>query len=106
MVAAAAAVATAVGAVVADQGPAAHDAAAERAAEIGKAWAREYVTVLRGQARSPVGAWPGTMSEARRRIVLQLAIALEPGRLDELARLANVAAKRRWHEVSEPDLEP
>lgn len=81
------------------------DAAAERAMQIGAAWAREYVRTLRAQERAPVGAWPGTMSEARRQIVIKLAVALEPGRLNELARLTNVAARRGWQELCEPDPE-
>jgi len=88
-----------------DGDPQARDFLAERASTIGEAWAHEYVRDLRNHARAPVGAWPGTMSEARRRIVTQLAIALAPERLDELARMANLAAKRGWQAVCEPDLE-
>ncbi len=81
------------------------DLLAERASKIGEAWADEYVRDLRRHARGPVGAWPGTMSEARRRVVTQLAIALAPERVEELARVANLAAKRGWKTVCEPDLE-
>lgn len=82
------------------------DSFTERASQIGEAWAHEYVRDLQAQARAPVGAWPGTMSEARRRVVVQLAVVLDPERLNALARVANLAAKRGWQEVCEPDLEP
>lgn len=76
----------------------------ERASQIGAAWAEEYVRVLRAHARAPVGGWPGTMSEARRRVVTELAIV--PDRLQELARVVNVAARRGWQKLCRPDLEP
>ena len=90
------------GAVAAE---ASRDSLAERASAIGEAWAHEYLRDLQAQARAPVGAWPGTMSEARRRVVIHLAIALDPERLNELARVANLAARRGWREVCQPDLE-
>lgn len=93
------------GAVAADGAPPPRDFLAERASQIGEAWAKEYLRDLQAHARAPVGAWPGTMSEARRRIVSQLAIVLAPERLQELARVANLAARRGWQEVCEPDLE-
>ena len=96
------------GAVAADPDPP-RDFLAERASQIGQAWAHEYVRDLQTHERAPVGAWPGTMSEARRRVVTQLvtklAIVLAPERLDELARVTNLAAKRGWQAVCEPDLE-
>jgi hypothetical protein len=97
------AVAKVAGAVAADGPP--RDFLAERASQIGAAWAEEYVRDLQAHARAPVGAWPGTMSEARRRVVTQLAIVLAPERLQELARVANLAARRGWQMVSEPDPE-
>lgn len=93
------------GAVAADVEPA-RDALTDRASRIGEAWARDYVRELREQERAPVGAWPGTMREARMRVRSRLAIVLEPDRLDELARVANLAARRGWQKVCEPDLEP
>ena len=84
---------------------AADDRLAEDASQIGEAWADEHVLELHAQARAPVGAWPGTMSEARRCVVSQLAVGLDPLRLDELARVANLAARRGWREVCEPDPE-
>ena len=93
------------GAVVADGAPPPPDFLAERASQIGSAWAEEYRRELHANARAAIGAWPGTMSEARRRVVTQLAIVLAPDRLQELARVVNLAARRGWHEASEPDPE-
>jgi len=76
-----------------------------RASQIGDAWAQEYLRDLQARARAPVGAWPGTMSEARSRVVSQLAIVLPAERLQELARVANLAARRGWQKACEPDLE-
>jgi hypothetical protein len=91
--------------VDADGKPAARDALAERATRIGEAWAREYVRDLRARSRAPIGAWPGTMTEARMRVASGLSVALDSQRLLELARVANLAARRGWQEVSEPDPE-
>ena len=77
----------------------------ERASQIGDAWAEEYLRDLQARARAPVGAWPGTMSEARSRVVSKLAIVLAPERLQELARVANLAARRGWQKACQPDLE-
>jgi hypothetical protein len=90
---------------VAAEAQARRDTLTDRASQIGAAWVDEYVRELRVQERSPVGAWPGTMSEARMRVFSRLAIVLAPERLDELARVANLAARRGWREVCEPDLE-
>jgi hypothetical protein len=91
--------------VAADGAPPPRDFLAERASQIGEDWAKDYLRDLQAHARAPVGAWPGTMSEARRRVVTQLAIVLAPERLQELARIANLAARREWQKACEPDLE-
>jgi hypothetical protein len=91
--------------VAADDAASPRDFLAERASQIGAAWAEDYVRDLQAHARAPVGAWPGTMSEARSRVVMQLAIVLAPERLQELARVANLAARRGWHMLCEPDPE-
>lgn len=72
---------------------------------IGEKWAHEIVCSLRSVDREIIGAWPGTMREARTRVrvALQTRIALEV--IDELARVAYLAARRGWQEVSEPDPE-
>jgi len=81
------------------------DFLAERASQIGDAWVQEYLRNLQADARAPIGAWPGTMSEARSRVVSQLAIVLAPERLNELARVANLAARRGWQKACERDPE-
>ena len=72
---------------------------------IGEAWAHELVRSLRSVDREIVGAWPGTMREARTRVCVGLRTELERSVIDELARIAYVAARRGWQEVSEPDPE-
>ena len=93
------------GAVAANGAPPPPDFLAERASQIGAAWAEEYLRELQANERAAIGAWPGTMSEARRRVVTQLAIVLAPARLQELARVVNLAARRGWQKASEPDPE-
>ena len=75
---------------------------------IGEEWARELVRSLRSVDREIIGAWPGTMREARARVCVALRTELERGErgaLDEVARVAYLAARRGWQEVSEPDPE-
>lgn len=79
---------------------------ASMATSIGQAWAEECVSTLRAQERDIVGAWPGTIREARRRMLARAPIKLETDKLDELARMVNLAARRGWDAISEPDLEP
>jgi hypothetical protein len=105
-VARAAIAAHAAAAIVAASIERAREVLANRASQIGEAWVREYLRELQDQARAPVGEWPGTVREARMRVRSRLAIVLEPDRLDELARVANLAARRSWRKVREPDLEP
>jgi len=76
------------------------------AASIGEAWASELVHSLRSDDREVIGAWPGTMSEARMRIRVVLRMKLDAQVIDELARIANLAARRGWQEVSQADPEP
>ena len=75
------------------------------AVAIGEAWAREIVRSLLSVDRQIIGAWPGTMREARSRVRVALRTRLELAVIDELARVAYLAARRGWHEVSEPDPE-
>ncbi len=77
-----------------------------RAGQVGEAWSHEYVRELRAQNRDIVGGWPGTLREARRRVLASMPRNLDPLLLDELARITNLAARRCWESVSEPDLEP
>ena len=82
------------------------DALAPLAVSIGEAWTRELVRTLRDSDREIVGAWPGTMREARMRVMTRVRTRLDTIVLDDLARVANLAARRCWLEISEPDLEP
>jgi hypothetical protein len=63
------------------------------------------VRTLRDSEREIIGAWPGTMREARMRVLARLHRQLDLSLLDELARLVTVAARREWHQVSQPDPE-
>ena len=72
---------------------------------VGEAWATETVRALRQDDREIAGAWPGTLGEARMRIRVALRAKLEPQLLEELARIAYVAARRGWQEVSVQDPE-
>jgi len=76
------------------------------ATAIGEAWASELVRSLRADDREVIGPWPGTMSEARMRILASLRRKLDSQQLDRLARIANLAARRGWEEVSQADPEP
>lgn len=72
---------------------------------IGEAWASELVSSLCSEDRDVIGPWPGTMSEARMRILASLRVKLDTRHLDQLARIANLAARRGWQEVSQTDPE-
>jgi hypothetical protein len=76
------------------------------ATAVGEAWATELVRSLRSDDREVIGSWPGTLREARMRIRVAVPMRLDPKLLEELARLANLAARRGWLQVSEADPEP
>jgi hypothetical protein len=77
---------------------------------IGEAWANDVANALRAQTRNLVGAWPGTLREARTRVLSRLPAARQPtfdaAALNALSRAVYDAARRCWDEISEPDLEP
>jgi hypothetical protein len=75
------------------------------ATSIGQEWSQAYVRMLQEQQRAIIGAWPGTIREARRQVLARVKERLEPEQLDQLARITNLAARRGWETVSEPDLE-
>ena len=71
---------------------------------VGAAWAHEMVRALRHDDREIVGAWPGTISEAKMRLLVHLNTRdLEV--LAGLARVATEAARREWLTVAERDPE-
>ncbi|HTJ47194.1 MAG TPA: hypothetical protein VL463_34070 [Kofleriaceae bacterium] len=61
------------------------------------------------QHRAIAGAWPGTLTEARARVLAALALddrgALSVDDLRLLARTANQAARDAWRAVAVPDEE-
>ena len=72
---------------------------------IGEAWVNEIVRGLRADDREVAGAWPGTLREARARVRAALRNRLDEAIVDQIARLANVAARRGWVEISIADPE-
>ena len=72
---------------------------------VGEAWAHELVGSLRSDDREIIGAWPGTLREARMRTRVAVRSKLELGILEELARVTYVAARRTWQGVSDVDPE-
>lgn len=82
-----------------------------QATAIGEAWAHECASGLRASERGVVGAWPGTVREARNRVFVHLPSVRAQLAIDDelaltLARAAYEAARRSWQAISEPDLEP
>jgi hypothetical protein len=96
---------------VADRGAAVATAAAVVTAEspgleriamaIGEAWAHEMVRALRDDEREIVGAWPGTISEAKMRVLVHLNHTPDLKVLADLAQVATAAARREWLNVAE-----
>lgn len=84
-------------------------AALERAVEAaGHAWAIEWADALRREGRAVAGGWPGTLSEARVRVV---ACARQSGRqrttthaeIERLTKKAYEAARNSWLSRCEPE---
>ncbi len=72
---------------------------------IGAAWAHEMVRALRADEREIIGAWPGTISEAKMRVLAHLnTVDFEV--LADLARVATEAARREWLNVAQRVPEP
>ncbi len=75
------------------------------ATAIGKAWANELVSALHLEERDVVGPWPGTLGEARMRVLHALRVKLDTSELEKLARIANIAARNGWSGVAGRDTE-
>jgi hypothetical protein len=79
------------------------------ASRAGHAWAAAYTRALEVQRRPIAGAWPGTLTEARARLLAALAhqdlAALSVDELRELARTANHAARDAWRAMAVRDEE-
>ena len=106
----------------AEEAPVSPEAAARRvglerlAAAEGLAWASFLCAELRAQGRSIAGGWPGTISEARRRVRVctsdrrggsvsgsKSAAGLSAVDLEWLTRTAYLAAKAEWRAQLDPD---
>ena len=78
-------------------------------AAIGEAWANEVANTLRSQTRSLIGGWPGTLREARTRVLFGLRIArtsaFDSEQLTVLTRAVYEAARRCWDQIASPDPE-
>ncbi|HET9956198.1 MAG TPA: hypothetical protein VFQ61_16940 [Polyangiaceae bacterium] len=84
--------------------------ALERAVEsVGEAWAQDFAQSLKKEGRAVAGGWPGTLSEARARVVACAAgrlgpnYSIVPEQLEALTRRAYEVAKKAWLASSEPD---
>ncbi|HEU4730277.1 MAG TPA: hypothetical protein VFT22_20410 [Kofleriaceae bacterium] len=79
------------------------------ATALGEAWARDVAAALQAQTRGIVGAWPGTLREARSRVLAGFPAArvsgFDPAALETMSRAVYEAARRWWDEISEPDPE-
>lgn len=77
---------------------------------LGEAWACDVASALRAQTREVVGGWPGTLREARSRVMRALPAArqptFDPATLAAWSRAVYDAARRYWDQIAEPDLEP
>lgn len=78
---------------------------------IGHAWAQECASDLRSRDRGIVGAWPGTVREARSLVMTRLPAArtrpsLDTELLQQLAHATYDAARKSWQAICEPDPEP
>jgi hypothetical protein len=83
----------------------------ERAAvATGAAWAASFMDDLKKQGRPVAGGWPGTLSEARARIVARMSVdlgrryQLSPDELELMTRTAYLHAKGRWQASAVADL--
>ena len=76
---------------------------------VGVSWMDWWYEHLRGERRAVAGAWPGTISEARRRVLTQattepgLSLPLTPDELETTSRAANLHAKALWRAKAIPE---
>jgi len=73
--------------------------------EVGAAWVAELVQGFRANERHIIGAWPGTLREARMRLLARLRQVVDLALLDDLAKVVIVSARREWQLVTRPDPE-
>lgn len=78
-------------------------------ADEGVAWAAWWRNELRRQERPVAGGWPGTLSEARKRIVARIIKELGPrfgaseSEIQSATRATYGTAKRDWNDNRDPD---
>lgn len=72
---------------------------------VGKAWASELVRALHLEERDVIGPWPGTLGEARMRVLHAMRTKLGTEELLELAKVVTVEARRGWLGVATRDPE-
>jgi hypothetical protein len=76
---------------------------------VGAAWMEWWYEHLRGEKRAVAGSWPGTISEARRRVLTQagtepgLSLPLTADELEATSRAANLHAKALWRARAIPE---
>jgi hypothetical protein len=83
----------------------------DAASSEGTAWAEWWRVELRRQRRPVAGGWPGTLSEARARIVARILHEHGPqfsataAEIESAARSTYGTAKRDWNDNCDPDPE-
>lgn len=76
----------------------------EASEAIGARWVLDYSAIVQGSGRRIEGGWPGTLSEARGRVVATLpqelhergAAPLSSKEIAAASAMASAEAKRRW----------
>ena len=85
-----------------------------RAELVGREWANEIKASIILERRRASGGWPGTLSEARARVLVSLLPWLQRNgqptvssqEREGAARLVYASARSAWMETREPDDEP
>lgn len=81
---------------------------AEAARGVGERWAQGWRSELQGQGRAAAGGWPGTLGEARARVMAFFAEELDgeeqltPDELGWATKAAYASARRDWLARAEP----
>ena len=79
------------------------------ASVVGAAWMEWWKEHLRDDRRAVAGAWPGTISEARRRVLTHattepgLTLPLTADELESTSRAATLHAKSLWRQRAIPE---
>lgn len=84
---------------------------ARHAQSVGETWARETVQLIHAEQRLAAGGFPGTLTEARSRVLVAvipwLAARGRPSaktqELESMARAVYQAAKTAWSTLREPE---